>query len=98
LSFSPQVSQPEPFIHLYSPPYVLLPRPPHSSRFDHLNNIGWGNRFLQTAKSPNRNWTVCSLAWDGNCDYHKEKFSVLKIGDNVVKYHGKVTVPVKGRR
>jgi len=33
--------------------YYCLPAP-HSSQFDHPNYIGWGNRFVQTVKSPNR--------------------------------------------
>ena len=36
----PLVSQPKPCTHLYSPHKCYMPRPSHSSRFDHRNNTG----------------------------------------------------------
>ena len=37
----PQVSPPKPCIGLSFPHTCYMPRPFHSSRFDHPNNIGW---------------------------------------------------------
>ena len=43
----PQGSPPNPCRHLCSRHTCYMPHPSHSSRFDHLNNIGWG---VQTTK------------------------------------------------
>ena len=43
----PQGSPPKPCRHFCSRHTCYMPHPSHSSRFDHLNNIGWG---VQTTK------------------------------------------------
>jgi hypothetical protein len=45
--FIPQVSQPKPFIRLFSPHTLYMSRPSHLSRVYHPHNIGWG---VQTTK------------------------------------------------
>jgi len=45
-SFS-QFSPPKPCIHYYSPHTCYMPHPPHSSRFDHSNNIWWGVEIIK---------------------------------------------------
>jgi hypothetical protein len=39
-------SSPQCCIHLSSPPYVLQPRPSHSSSFDHPKSIWWGVQII----------------------------------------------------
>ena len=43
----PQVSPPKPCIHISFPHTCHMPRPSHSSRFDHPNNIGWGVQIIK---------------------------------------------------
>jgi len=54
ISFS-QVSLPKPCMHSSSPHTCCMPRPSHSSRFDHPNSICWGMQtslLLITQSSP----------------------------------------------
>ena len=43
----PQVSHPKPCINLCSPNMCYMPRPSHSSRFDHPINNGWGVQIIK---------------------------------------------------
>jgi len=43
----PQVSPPKPCIHLSSPHTCYMPRPYHSSLFDHPNSIGWAIQIIK---------------------------------------------------
>jgi len=45
----PQVSPPKPCTHLSSPHTRYMPGPSHSSRFNHLNNIGLGVQTIMSS-------------------------------------------------